>query len=161
VSWKKALSLVFSDKATIVETHDFDFHSVSMTIKAPAVVRLVSRASLGHVKVRFSRQNILIRDGFACQYCHDSPGPRGLNIDHVVPRARGGKTTWENVVAACIPCNSKKSSRTPREAGMTLRKTPRKPDFLPLTLLRIRSGAVSAKWQPYLYWTGKLDEDRT
>ena len=115
-----------------------------------AVVRL--RKAIGAKKhaVRFSRINVYTRDGFHCQYCGEKKGMRDLNYDHVVPRVRGGKTVWENIVTSCYACNDRKGSRTPEEAGMTLRKKPFKPSSLPVTpVLPMRRVEMPEAWLPY------------
>ena len=81
--------------------------------------------------IRFSRVNIYTRDGFACQYCCQRMDTEDLTFDHVVPRAAGGRTTWENIVTCCVPCNHAKADRTPEQARMRLRARPSKPRYLP------------------------------
>jgi 5-methylcytosine-specific restriction endonuclease McrA len=100
--------------------------------------------------VRFSRVNVYTRDGFRCQYCGEKKEMRDLNYDHVVPRVRGGKTVWENIVTSCYACNDRKGSRTPEEAGMKLPRKPFKPSSLPVTpVLPMRRGEMPEAWLPY------------
>src|SRR5690606_15207836 len=107
-------------KVEVVEEYDEDIRSVSITIKMPAVVRML-RAIRGRKRaIKFSRINVATRDDFRCQYCSLKLPLRHLTYDHVVPRSQGGRTTWENIVMACRDCNSRKSGRTPKQAGMTL-----------------------------------------
>lgn len=160
VSWQRAVCLLFDGKAEIVEEGTGTLRSPSMEMAMPSVVRLVGRArGARRVTLRFSRVNVMTRDGFRCQYCAIRLPMRQLNYDHVLPRSRGGKTTWENVVTACYPCNSKKGDRTPAEAGMTLLKTPVKPAWLPVTSHRWVPERIPRKWYPYLGLTPPANDD--
>jgi 5-methylcytosine-specific restriction endonuclease McrA len=114
--------------------------------------------------VRFSRFNIFARDGNTCQYCHKKLPRTELNLDHVIPRSRGGMSTWENIVCSCHHCNRRKGGRTPDEAGMHLFRRPRRPEWTPFSsemfsLRRYR------EWMPYLsqvdsaYWNTELIQD--
>jgi 5-methylcytosine-specific restriction endonuclease McrA len=94
-----------------------------------------------------SRNSVLLRDNFTCQYCGNTPGRNGLTLDHILPRSRGGETTWENVVAACRPCNIRKGDRLPEEARMALRKRPGRPHYLAFLLL---SGTQEV-WDKYVF----------
>ncbi|MBW2295978.1 MAG: HNH endonuclease, partial [Deltaproteobacteria bacterium] len=99
--------------------------------------------------VRFSRANILSRDTLTCQYCQSMPPRSQLNLDHVIPRSQGGKTTWENVVCCCIPCNRRKGGRTPEQAGVKLRRIPRRPRWSPLMSV-MPHGVRYREWRPFL-----------
>jgi 5-methylcytosine-specific restriction endonuclease McrA len=107
----------------------------------------------------FTRYNIYLRDEFVCQYCGDEFAVENLTFDHVIPRSRGGRTTWENVVAACAPCNHVKGNRTPREAMMPLITVPHRPTKTELNRrapdLRYRN--YHHTWLDYLYWDSELD----
>jgi len=131
ISWQRALVLLFLGKVEVIEEYDEVIVAPSLTMRTPAVVRLVKGSVSRKIKVRFSRMNVFTRDGFRCQYCGKQREMEELNYDHVLPRVRGGKTTWENIVTSCYDCNDRKGSRTPEEAGMKLRKKPQKPTFLP------------------------------
>jgi 5-methylcytosine-specific restriction endonuclease McrA len=146
VSWERAVLLYFSDKVDIVESYDEELRSPSMVMKMPAVVRLRKAVSGMKRSVKFSRVNVFSRDGFRCQYC-GSPRRMGeLNYDHVVPRHQGGKTTWENVVSSCYPCNSRKRNRTPEQAGMKLLRRPYRPTHLPVMGLRFDRRDIPPLW---------------
>lgn len=146
VSWERAVLLYFSDKVDIVESYDEELRSPSMVMKMPAVVRLRKAVSGMKRSVKFSRVNVFSRDGFRCQYC-GSPRRMGeLNYDHVVPRHQGGKTTWENVVSSCYPCNSRKRNRTPEQAGMKLLRRPYRPTHLPVMGLRFDRRDIPPAW---------------
>ena len=158
VSWQRAVTMLFSGIVEVVEEYDEDIRSVSITIKMPAVVRLLRRVSRKK-SVKFSRINVATRDKFQCQYCGTKHPLKKLNYDHVVPRCQGGRTTWENIVMACYPCNDGKRDRTPAQAGMRLRTKPIKPRDLPVVIFRIDPQAtLPEQWVNWTYWHGKLDE---
>lgn len=159
LSWQKAITLWFNDKVEIVEEYnDFDIKSVSFTMKCPAVVRLLRYVKGNRSAVKFSRFNVFSRDSFTCQYCGAKPGTNNLTYDHVVPRSRGGKTSWDNIVTACLPCNRKKSDNTPEEARMKLRSQPRKPAASPHKLT-FNIPKTPDAWRSYLYWAQELEND--
>ena len=131
ISWQRAIVLSFLGKVEVVVEYDEVIRSPSVELRAPAVVRM-HRAHVPHrTTIRFGRANVFRRDGFACQYCSEVLHPRELTFDHVVPRARGGRTDWENIVTCCRVCNDRKRDRTPDEAGMKLARRPVKPSWLP------------------------------
>lgn len=132
ISWEKAITLFFLGKVEVIETYDRDIRSVSLVMRVPAVVRLVSYVKLGARKPPLTKINLLARDDFTCQYCRKELGKADATVDHVVPRTKGGKTIWQNVVLACPPCNRRKGGRTPEEANMALLKTPEAPSWLPV-----------------------------
>jgi 5-methylcytosine-specific restriction endonuclease McrA len=104
----------------------------TLPVEAPEVILLCAYGGIPRVEISFSRRNLYRRDGYACQYCGRNRPASELSIDHVLPRSRGGRTTWENCVLACVRCNSKKADRTPREVGFRLLKAPKKPTWSPL-----------------------------
>lgn len=157
ISWQRAITLLTLGKVEVIEEYDQDLRSMSLVIKAPAVVRLL-RAFRRHRKpVKFSRINIYARDGYRCQYCGDRPQLSELTLDHVVPRAQGGITSWTNIATACVACNARKGGRTPAQAGMRLRAAPARPTWVPAVTIRISTRSVPDAWRDYLYWTGALD----
>ena len=145
VSARRATVLVLAGKADQVSPSGQLFHSERLVVEVPSVVRLRQ-----FVKVPFrrraalNRRAVFTRDGGACQYC----GAAAESIDHVVPRAKGGQHIWENVVAACRPCNVTKRDRLLHETSMTLRSTPRAPHGF--GWIAIHVGTVPAEWQEYL-----------
>lgn len=151
VCWQRAVLMLFAGKVEVVEVYDEEIRSPSISIKMPSVVRVLRNAKRRKTRVTFSRANVALRDGFCCQYCGLSyPLPR-LTYDHVIPRAAGGGTTWENIVMACRPCNEKKSCRTPAQAGMALRKHPTKPAWLPSIAFRVTAEqSIPDTWKPWL-----------
>jgi len=159
VSWQRAVTMLFDGKVEVVEEYDHDIRSVTITIKMPAVVRLL-RAVRGRRGVKFSRINVATRDGFACQYCEQKLPLAKLTYDHVIPRAQGGRTRWENIVMACLACNGRKAHRTPEQARMKLRKAPVKPAWLPAVAFRVDSAcSVPEAWINWIYWHGALEEE--
>jgi 5-methylcytosine-specific restriction endonuclease McrA len=150
ISWERAVVLVVLGKVDVIEEYDEEIRSRSFSLRAPAVVRLKKARSTTKQVVRFSRINVYTRDGFRCQYCGQQKPMRDLNYDHVLPRVKGGKTIWENIVTSCYACNDRKGSRTPEEAGMKLRKRPFKPACLPVTpAFHVRASEMPESWLPY------------
>jgi 5-methylcytosine-specific restriction endonuclease McrA len=158
ISWQKAICLLTLGKVEVVEEYDREIRSVYLVIKMPAVVRLITRMRRRKQRIKFSRQNVLARDRWRCQYCGRKRPIAELTYDHVVPRSQGGRTNWENIVTACEDCNARKRNRTPREAGMKLRQQPFKPTWVPLFTIQLR-GPVPDQWASYLYWSTELDSD--
>lgn len=159
VSWQRAVTMLFQNKVEIVDEYDEDIRSVTITIKMPAVVRLLRKVARRR-SIKFSRVNVATRDDFRCQYCGVKQPLKKLTYDHVVPRAQGGKTRWENIVMACYGCNEKKGGRTPEQAAMRLRKQPVKPASLPVVAFQVDLRAsIPDQWMSFLYWHGKLDEE--
>ena len=147
-SARKAVILLYLGKAEIVERYDsLMVRSVSTEIPLPSVLRLDRYVPIPRKRILLSRKNILKRDRFRCQYCGAKGKP--LTVDHVIPRERGGPDTWENLVAACVACNTKKGNRTPEEAGMKLLKVPKKPNYL--HFIQNFFGTIDERWKPYLF----------
>lgn len=121
----------------------------TLQVPAPEITILVKYADRPPRGVSFSKPNLSRRDGYSCQYCGERLPERQLQIEHVVPRSRGGPTTWENCVAACADCNQQKANKTPQEAGMRLRNQPARPTWTPG--LRLPYGTpMRASWVPFL-----------
>ena len=145
---KKAIILLFLGKAELIEKYDGKLiHSVTTTMPFPSIVRLSVYIAVPYKKIILSRKNILRRDGHRCQYCGRTD--LSLTVDHIVPKAKLGEDTWENLVAACVHCNNKKSDRTPEEANMPLLRRPIRPNHV--TFLRHFVGSVDDRWKPYLF----------
>jgi len=158
ISWQEAVRLLTLGKCEVIEEYDKDLRSTYLVIKMPAVVRLVQMFSRRKKKVKFSRVNIYARDKYKCQYCRTKGKLKDFTFDHVVPRAKGGKTTWENIVTCCIPCNSKKGHKSLKDAGMKLIKQPVQPEWLPAVAIRISQKSMPDAWRDYLYWNTALEE---
>jgi 5-methylcytosine-specific restriction endonuclease McrA len=145
VSARRAVVLVLRDKAEIVQRNGAVFRSERRIVPVPTVIRLVHFVRVPYrTTAPLSRRAVFARDAHRCQYC----GGTAENLDHVVPRSRGGTHTWENVVAACRPCNARKEDRLPTECGMTLRRVPVAPHAT--TSLIVSAGPVDPDWHPYL-----------
>ena len=153
--WQDAVKAVYLDRVSIVAEYDTFVRSPSQQIRIPSVIVLKDYVK-PQKRVAFTRFNLFLRDEFQCQYC----GAKGdLTFDHVVPRARGGITSWENVVAACSKCNLKKGARSLREAGLSLRKPPRAPGAEELRNMgrKFPPNYLHESWVDFLYWDAELD----
>ena len=159
ISWQRAMTLLTLDKVDVIEEYDAEIRATSIIVKVPAVVRL-RKAFRRYAKlVKFSRVNIYARDGYRCQYCGTKCSISELTYDHVVPRSRGGKTSWDNIVSCCYACNAKKANRTPAEAKMVLRSTPTRPAWVPSVEIRVSTKSIPDAWRDYVYWTGEVDHE--
>ncbi len=143
--------------------HEDAVGTVGRRIRVPRVIVLLAFERMPRTRVRFSRFNIYARDDDTCQYCGQKLPRADLNLDHVLPRSRGGATGWENVVCSCVPCNLRKGGRTPEEAGMRLRRAPARPRWTPVFRSATRR-AFYRQWWPFLslveaaYWNAELLE---
>ena len=158
INWQKAITMLCLGKVEVIEEYGHNIRSVSFTIKLPSVVRLLDVVKRNQRPVKFSRQNIYARDKYKCQYCGIKFPSEDLTYDHVLPKSRGGKTEWTNIVTCCIECNRKKGGRTPREASMKLLKKPVIPTWVPAIRLTIGFKYVPKTWREYLYWNVELME---
>lgn len=150
-SWSDWAQLIPSDDELVIRTR-------TNQLRVPEVIVLTSYDRLPSNAVTFSRRNIFKRDRFTCQYCGRQPGSQELTIDHVLPRAQGGTSTWENCVLACIDCNAKKADRTPDQARMPLHREPVRPVWKPLYGSH---GMRIGSWSKFIskaYWTVPLEE---
>jgi len=159
ISWQRAMTLLTLDKVDVVEEYDLEIRGTSMILNVPAVVRLRKAFRRFAKPVKFSRVNIYARDEYRCQYCGRKCSIDELTYDHVVPRSRGGRTSWDNIVSCCYVCNAKKANRTPAEAKMVLRSTPVRPTWMPAIQIRVSAKSVPDAWRDYVYWTGEIDTD--
>lgn len=135
-------------------------HTISFKIRVPKVILLLFFERMPKKEVKFTRHNIFERDNNTCQYCAQKFDRKDLNLDHVIPRDRGGETSWENIVCSCIRCNSSKGNRTPAEAGMRLLKRPKRPKWRPLLQIHFTRPADES-WKHFLdlaYWNVELTE---
>lgn len=143
---RRALVLVLKQKAEVVHESDRAMHSERVVFQAPSVIRLVSFVKVPfRSKVPLNRRAVFARDGHRCQYCLAA----AENIDHVIPRAKGGEHTWENVVASCKPCNARKGDQLLETTNLVLRRRPAVPHTL--TWMLVALGNVSPEWEPYLH----------
>jgi 5-methylcytosine-specific restriction endonuclease McrA len=182
-SARRALTLLFDGRAQVVwsgsdgafqtfdfnQWHDFsrqDPHpesisTVSFRIRIPRVILLVLFDRVPKKEVKFTRHNIFERDRDTCQYCGQEYDRKDLNLDHVIPRDRGGPTTWENIVCSCVNCNTRKANRTPQEAGLHLVRKPKRPKWRPFVQIDLGFQHHDS-WKHFLdlaYWNVELGED--
>lgn len=150
ISWQRAICLLTLGKVEIVEEYDRDVRSVSVVFKMPSVVRLIRAFRRHRKRVKFSKQNVFARDRWRCQYCGTKAPISDLTYDHMLPRSRGGKTCWENIVTACRDCNARKADRTPEEAGMKPRKRPERPNWVPVFSVNV-SQNIPDTWRDYCW----------
>ena len=135
--------LVLKEKAEVVVSNGVVFRSEQLSIQAPSVVRLHYFVRIPYrAHAALTRRAVFARDGWVCQYC----GRTAENVDHVIPRSLGGSHTWDNVVAACRRCNSRKENRLPHEVGLRLARRP----FVPSDGFRLSLGRPEPEWEPYL-----------
>jgi 5-methylcytosine-specific restriction endonuclease McrA len=183
-SVRRALSLLFEGHAQVVfgdqdgdfKTYNFSqwrdlsqarpheeesVGTISFRVRVPRVILLLVFDRLPKKEVKFTRHNIFERDKNTCQFCGVTFERKDLNLDHVVPRDRGGPTTWENIVCSCIPCNTRKANRTPAEAGIRLIRKPKRPKWRPF--VQVNFGApVHDSWKHFLdlaYWNVELGQE--
>lgn len=153
--WQEAIKAVCLDRVLIVAEYEQTVRSQRAEFRIPSVVVLKDFVK-PQKRVAFTRFNLFLRDEFCCQYC----GSKGdLTFDHVLPRARGGITSWENVVAACSPCNLRKGSKTLKQAGLRLAKVPKAPTAEEMQThgRRFPPNHLHDSWLDYLYWDAELD----
>ena len=148
--WQDAVKMIYEGTVDVLAEYDEELRSPSVTWQVPAVVRLRRNLTVRKKCVKFSRVNIYQRDNFTCQYCGKQLRWSELSYDHLVPRARGGRTTFLNIVTACRPCNAKKGHLTCDEAGMFPLNLPTQPRHLPLSAPLVPSGQIPAEWEPFL-----------
>ncbi|MFT4954158.1 MAG: 5-methylcytosine-specific restriction endonuclease McrA [Brevundimonas sp.] len=152
--WQEVVKAVFQERVDVVSTYDKVVRSPSLEFRLPSVISLKSYIDQDR-QPAFTRFNVFLRDGFACQYCGSGAD---LTFDHVLPRSQGGVTSWENIVAACAPCNLRKGGRTPRQADMPIRRSPFRPNSWQLQDLgrRFPPNYLHQSWLDYLYWDIEL-----
>jgi len=153
--WEEAVKAVYQERVDVVSHYDKVVRSPSLEIRLPSVIALKTYVDQDRPPA-FTRFNVFLRDGFACQYCGS---PSDLTFDHVVPRSRGGRTTWDNIVAACSPCNLRKGGRTPEQAAMPIRRRPLRPNAWQLQDAgrRFPPNYLHQSWMDYLYWDIELE----
>ncbi len=145
-SVQRAFLLIFLQKAELIqENNNHSLHTIDRSYPMPAVIKLNKYVQVPYKGVVLTRENIFRRDNFTCQYCGTD---KDLTLDHLVPKARGGKTTWNNLVTACRSCNSRKGDFRPEEVGMRLNLKPYRPSYI--MFLRDLSGHKYEEWLPYL-----------
>jgi len=153
--WQEAVKAVFLDRVNIVSEYEQKIHSPSMEMNLPSVISLKDYIPQNRPPA-FTRFNVFLRDGFSCVYCGS---PSDLTFDHVAPRSRGGRTTWQNIVTACAPCNLRKGGRSMREAKMFPHRPPRQPTMHELQGQgrKFPPNYLHESWMDYLYWDVELE----
>lgn len=152
---RRAIILLSKGKAELLENHRGEIRTVTATVGAPSIIRLVYLVKRPFAPRKLSKKEIFLRDRYTCQYCGKKS--QDLTLDHVVPRRQRGAHTWENVVAACSRCNLRKAGRTPEEANMRLKTEPRVPQPNPYRILQNRN--ILDEWKPYLPWSDEEEEE--
>jgi 5-methylcytosine-specific restriction endonuclease McrA len=163
---RRAMVLLFTGAAQVLDGADFfdfrrwralpiraDDHALPVVggaLRVPRVLHLLRYDRVPRVPVHLTRRNLLLRDHHQCQYCGARPGPRLLDLDHVVPRSRGGADSWENLVVACRPCNLRKGRSTPEEVGMKLSRRPERPRWTTSAQILLSTRLRFSEWQPFL-----------
>jgi 5-methylcytosine-specific restriction endonuclease McrA len=157
-SWQDAVKAVFLDRVSVISEYERIIHSPSFEMRLPSVIALKEYIPAAR-RPAFTRFNVFLRDRFSCQYCNTAFPSHELTFDHVIPRSRGGRTTWSNVVTACSSCNLLKGSRLPHESGMYPRYRP----LQPTTHALQENGRgfppnfLHQSWRDFLYWDTELD----
>jgi len=149
---RRALVLVLKGVAAAEEESAQAIHSARRIVRLPSVIRLLEYRRIPMQARSLSRKNILMRDRYTCQYCLRTLPSVELTLDHVVPRSRAGESAWENLVACCHPCNNRKGSRTPEEAGMKLTRQPRPFSLHTSRHLMRLLGKSDDQWRKYLFY---------
>ncbi len=157
-SWQDAVKAVFLDRVSVLNEYETVVHSPTMTMRLPSVIALKEYIPAAR-RPAFTRFNVFLRDRFECQYCNRGQPTQDLTFDHVIPRSRGGRTTWDNVVTACGPCNLRKGNKMPRECQMFPRQPPRQPTSWELQEngRSFPPNYLHESWRDYLYWDSELE----
>ena len=157
-SWQESVKAVFMDRVNVVSEYEDVVHSPSFAMRLPSVISLKQYVPLNR-RPAFTRFNVFLRDRFACQYCGSGFAAEDLTFDHVVPRSRGGRTIWGNVVTACAPCNLRKGHRLPKLASMHPLRKPGPPTNRQLQEngRAFPPNFLHESWQDFLYWDAELD----
>jgi len=157
-SWQDSIKAVFLNRVNIIAEYNSEVRSTSFSMKIPSVIALKKYIPISK-EPTFTRFNLFLRDQFKCQYCGNNFNTKYLTFDHVIPKSKGGKTKWENVVAACSKCNLKKSNLLLSEANMTLIKKPFSPSNSQLHLIgkNFPPNYLHKSWLDYLYWDSELE----
>ena len=157
-SWQDAVKAVFLDRVSVLNEYDAEVRSPSQVMRLPSVIALKDYIPTSR-RPAFTRFNVFLRDAFACQYCNERHNAPDLTFDPVIPRCRGGRTTWENVVTACGACNLRKGSKLPREIRMFPRQEPRQPSTWELQEngRAFPPNYLHGSWRDYLYWDSELE----
>jgi 5-methylcytosine-specific restriction endonuclease McrA len=157
-NWQDAVKAVFLDRVSVLSEYEKEVRSPSFSMRLPSVIALRDFIPSARMPA-FTRFNVFLRDSFTCQYCNSRRATQELTFDHVIPRAKGGRTSWENVVTACGPCNLRKGSKMPREINMIPRQEPRRPTGYELQQRgrHFPPNYLHESWRDFLYWDSELE----
>jgi 5-methylcytosine-specific restriction endonuclease McrA len=145
---KRALTLIFLGKVDLIENvNGCIVHSISLSLPVPSVIRLKYFVRIRRKEISLTKKNIIKRDNHLCQYCGKRTGT--MTADHIIPKARGGDESWENLVCACLECNNRKGNRTLKDTNMKLLRKPKKPNYFTFVLNEF--GKPKDKWRPFLF----------
>ncbi len=155
--WQEVVKAVFLERVDVIAQYDYVVRSPSFEMRLPSVIALREYVKQDRAPA-FTRFNLFLRDGFECVYCGS---PDDLTFDHVIPRHMGGRTSWDNIVTACSPCNLRKGGRMPREANMLLTPPPGRPSLHHLQQMgrKFPPNHLHSSWLDYLYWDIELQND--
>lgn len=158
-SWQDAVKAVFLDRVSVVSEYERQIRSPTFEMRLPSVIALKEFVPAAR-RPAFTRFNVFLRDRFACQYCGGPFAANDLTFDHVVPRSRGGRTAWSNVVAACSPCNLRKGNRLICETDLHLQRAPAEPSTgqLQENGRAFPPGYLHESWRDFLYWDSELEQ---
>jgi 5-methylcytosine-specific restriction endonuclease McrA len=149
---RRAIVLVLKGVAMTEEENGHFLHAARVAMRVPSVIRLLEYRRIPHQSRALSRKNILLRDRNTCQYCSTTLPSGELTLDHVIPRSRGGLSTWENLVACCHPCNRRKGNQLPHEANMKPAREPRSFNLHTSRHIMRLMGHSDDKWRKYLFY---------
>jgi 5-methylcytosine-specific restriction endonuclease McrA len=157
-AWQRAVELIFAGKAEAIHNTARQLRSAGgLAIPLPSIIRMLYDVRRKPKRVALTKRNVLLRDDYQCGYCGRRGERATMTVDHVVPRAAGGKSTWDNLVAACAGCNGRKRDRTPAQAAMPLLRAPREPRYIPFVI--VRRNTRDDEWSKYLgLWGFGLEE---
>ena len=157
-AWQDTVKAVFLNRVNVISEYDRVVHSPSWEMNLPSVISLKEYVQLAR-RPAFTRFNVFLRDQFTCQYCDGEFPTQELTFDHIVPRSRGGRTEWTNVVAACSTCNLKKANKLPLEARMKIKRKPVRPSNYQLQEIGrgFPPNYLHESWRDFLYWDSELD----
>lgn len=157
-SWQDSVKAVFMDRVSILSEYEQEVHSPSFSMRLPSVIALKEYIQTSRYPA-FTRFNVFLRDSFCCQYCGHRRPTQELTFDHVIPRSRGGRTVWDNIVTACCSCNTRKGNRLPHQCGMFPQQKPWRPHSIQLQEngRAFPPNYLHQSWHDYLYWDTELD----
>ncbi|GAC1392251.1 MAG: HNH endonuclease [Vulcanimicrobiaceae bacterium] len=155
-NFQRAVKLLFAGKAEVVHRNERILCSPSYEMKMPSIIRMLYYIKRPMQKVALTKKNILLRDDYTCQYC-GVRRDRLMTVDHVHPKSKGGPSTWENLVCACMYCNNRKNNRTPEHANMALKRKPKQPKYIPW--IQVKRNTLPGEWRKFLFlYNVSIDE---